>query len=301
MGRSYRQASRASRKGGGDLRGTLGYVVHAQEGPGEGIGPPALFMIPNFLPLLPGRFVPDHVTMAWLVMLVLGTLAYMTQRGLREVPGPLQNLMEVTIEIFHGLIDGVIGHHGRRYLPLIGALGLFILFSNLLGLIPGMKSPTANINTTAGLAVGDLFCLSHHRGPRGRRPDLFQALLGTGRRATKAVADHHGSDHDPGLLFRGGDWTPLQTGFSHHSSVRDHLWRGCGDSLFVLSGAADCPSSDDGPCHLYQRSPDIGLGHALDDLYRRGSGGGPSRRALRESTRPRTEQFGGERDPAQVN
>jgi F-type H+-transporting ATPase subunit a len=158
----------------------------------EAIEHPALFMIPNFLPFLPGRFVPDHVTMAWLVMLVLGTSAYMTQRGLREVPGPLQNLMEVTIEMFHGLIDGVIGHHGRRYLPLIGALGLFILFSNLLGLIPGMKSPTANINTTAGLAVvtffayhtigvrevGALTYFKHFLGPVGELPKPLLIIMG---------------------------------------------------------------------------------------------------------------------------
>ena len=158
----------------------------------EAIEHPALFMIPNFIPGLPGRFVPDHVTMAWLVVLILGVLAYLVFRRMSEVPGPLQNVMEATIEMFYGVLDGIIGRHGRRYLPLIGALGLFILFSNLLGLIPGMKSPTANINTTAALAavtffayhiigvreVGAITYFKHFLGPVGELPKPLLILMG---------------------------------------------------------------------------------------------------------------------------
>ncbi len=158
----------------------------------EAIEHPAIIMIPNFLPGVGGRFVPDHVTMAWVVILLLGTLAYLTTRRLREVPGPLQNVMEVVIEAFQGLLEGIIAHHGRRYLPLIGALGLFILCSNLLGLIPGMKSPTANINTTAGLAVVTFFAyhyygvkevgaityFKHFAGPVGELPKPLLIIMG---------------------------------------------------------------------------------------------------------------------------
>lgn len=158
----------------------------------EAFESPALFMIPNFIPGIPGRFVPDHVTMAWLVILVLGVLAYRTTRHLSEVPGPLQNVMEVTIEFFYGIIDGIIGHHGRRYLPLIASLGMFILLCNWLALFPGMKSPTANINTTAGLAVvtffayhyigvrevGPLTYLKHFFGPVGELPKPLLIIMG---------------------------------------------------------------------------------------------------------------------------
>lgn len=158
----------------------------------EAIEHPAIFMIPNFIPGVPGRFVPDHVAMAWVVILILGALAYLATHRLREVPGPVQNVMEVVIETFHGLLESIIGHHGRRYLPLIGALGLFILFSNLLGLIPGMKSPTANINTTAGLAVVTFFAyhcygikevgaityLKHFAGPVGELPKPLLIIMG---------------------------------------------------------------------------------------------------------------------------
>ena len=53
------------------------------------------------------------------------------------VPRGTQNFMEVVLEQFTTLLDDVIGHGGRRFLPLIATLGLFILVSNLLGLVPG--------------------------------------------------------------------------------------------------------------------------------------------------------------------
>jgi len=65
----------------------------------------------------------------------------------------MQNAMEIVLERFLGMLDDVIGHQGRRYLPLIGTLGLFILLANLLGLVPGLVAPTANLNTTAACAI----------------------------------------------------------------------------------------------------------------------------------------------------
>jgi F-type H+-transporting ATPase subunit a len=59
----------------------------------------------------------------------------------------------VATEGFIGFLEQMIGPHGARYLPLIGTAGLFILVSNLLPNIPGFQAPTANWNTTVGLAV----------------------------------------------------------------------------------------------------------------------------------------------------
>jgi F-type H+-transporting ATPase subunit a len=153
----------------------------------------AIVMIPNFLaPLIPGAFIPDHVAMAWVVMALLGFLSILCTRGLQPVPGPLQSVMEVTVEAFYALIDSIIGHHGRKYLPLLGAAGLFILLANLLGLVPGFKSPTANINTTAALALtvfvayhafgireqGALTYAKHFLGPVGALPKALLIFMG---------------------------------------------------------------------------------------------------------------------------
>jgi F-type H+-transporting ATPase subunit a len=97
--------------------------------------------------------IPDHVTYTWFVMIILGVLAFAASRRVSLVPRGAQNLMEVVLEQFLGLIDDVMGHEGRRYLPLIATLGLFIFASNLIGIVPGAAGPTANLNTTAACAL----------------------------------------------------------------------------------------------------------------------------------------------------
>lgn len=116
---------------------------------------PTIVQIPNFLGALgiPGAWVPDHVAMAWLTMAILVGLSYLATRRLEAVPGPIQNLMEIVVEAFGDLLTQMIGPKGKRYLPLIGTAGLFILTGNLLGSIPGLKPPTANLNTTVALAI----------------------------------------------------------------------------------------------------------------------------------------------------
>ena len=102
---------------------------------------------------LPWSWTPDHVTYTWLAMLILVGLAYAGSRNLQLVPRGVQNFLEVVLEQFIGMIDDVMGPQGRRYLPLIATLGLFILAGNLLSLVPGMAGPTSNLNTTAACAL----------------------------------------------------------------------------------------------------------------------------------------------------
>ena len=126
---------------------------------------------------LPG--IPDHVTYTWLVMVILAGVAFAASRNIQLVPRGVQNVLEVVLEQFLGMIDDVMGREGRRYLPLIATLGLFILTGNLIGLVPGLAGPTANLNTTAACALvvfvayhwigvrkqGALTYLKHFTGP----------------------------------------------------------------------------------------------------------------------------------------
>src|SRR6266446_4459022 len=107
---------------------------------------------------LPG--IPDHVTYTWLIMLILAGLTFVASRNLQLVPRGLQNFLEVVLEQFQQMIDDVMGPEGRRYLPLIATLGLFILTGNLMSLVPGFATPTANLNTTAACAV--IVFLTYH-------------------------------------------------------------------------------------------------------------------------------------------
>jgi len=112
---------------------------------------------------LPG--IPDHVTYTWVAMLALTVLAYAASRHPQLVPRGLQNFLEVVLEQFIQLIDDVIGPEGRRYLPFIATLGLFILVGNLMSLVPGLNGPTTNLNTTAACALV-AFVAYHYIGIR---------------------------------------------------------------------------------------------------------------------------------------
>jgi F-type H+-transporting ATPase subunit a len=104
-------------------------------------------------PILRIPSIPDQVLYMWVVMGVLLVVAVVATRRLQMVPRGSQNFMEVVLELFVNELDETIGHGGRRYLPLIATLGLFILTSNLMGLVPGLIAPTANLNTTAACAL----------------------------------------------------------------------------------------------------------------------------------------------------
>jgi F-type H+-transporting ATPase subunit a len=112
---------------------------------------------------LPG--IPDHVTYTWLIMLILAGLTFVASRNLQLVPRGLQNFLEVVLEQFQQMIDDVMGPEGRRYLPLIATLGLFILMGNLVGLVPGLVGVTGNLNTNAACAIV-VFVAYHWIGAR---------------------------------------------------------------------------------------------------------------------------------------
>lgn len=70
------------------------------------------------------------------------------------IPGRLQALVEMLIDSLMDLASGILGEkEARRYFPFLGTIFIFILFMNLLGLIPLMTAPTANIKVTASLAL----------------------------------------------------------------------------------------------------------------------------------------------------
>jgi len=95
----------------------------------------------------------DTLYMTWIVMAIVILLAVLATRGLRLVPGGWQNMLEMVIEWLIEQMDSAMGPNGKKLAPLVITLFLFILISNWLGLIPGFTSPTADLNTTLGLAL----------------------------------------------------------------------------------------------------------------------------------------------------
>ena len=114
---------------------------------------------------IPGWASHPHVSYTWLIMAGLLVISLVVTRGLQLIPYRGQNFFEAIFDGMLRLIENVMGPQGRPYFPLIATLGLFILISNLLGLVPGAISPTANLNTTAGCAI-TVFLATHYAGIR---------------------------------------------------------------------------------------------------------------------------------------
>ena len=105
-------------------------------------------------PANPHYPIPDYVGGEILVLLLIVIGAIILRRRLSvENPGKLQHAMEIFLEFTQNLADEMIGHGARRYVPLIGTLGLFIVICNILGLIPTFVTPTASIQVPLGCAV----------------------------------------------------------------------------------------------------------------------------------------------------
>jgi F-type H+-transporting ATPase subunit a len=95
----------------------------------------------------------DAVSYTWLIIILLLVLSLLATSALKSIPSGMQNFMETVIGGIEGMIVETMGEDGRPFFPLIATLAIFVLVSNLIGLIPGFFPPTANINTTAACAV----------------------------------------------------------------------------------------------------------------------------------------------------
>jgi len=89
----------------------------------------------------------------WGIMLVISLIAWLSTRHLEVLPGALQTVVESIIEAIDGAILAVAPEHGRQILPFIASLWLFLIIANLMGLIPGLHSPTRDLSVTSALAV----------------------------------------------------------------------------------------------------------------------------------------------------
>lgn len=70
-----------------------------------------------------------------------------------ENPGKLQHMFELVHGFVRDQTDEQVGHHGHRYIAFFGTLFIFVLFANLLGVIPGFESPTMFPAVTLGCAI----------------------------------------------------------------------------------------------------------------------------------------------------
>lgn len=87
------------------------------------------------------------------VLLVVVVFALLRGALSMDKPGKLQHMFELVYEFLAGQADEVMGHAGLKYIAFFGTLFIFILFCNLLGIIPGFESPTMFPSVPAGCAI----------------------------------------------------------------------------------------------------------------------------------------------------
>lgn len=108
--------------------------------------------------------IPDSVAMAILVAVLLALFGTWVGRSLSVAdPKTRQQVVEVGWLGLEGHSEEVIGHGGKQFLNYLFTMALFILVGNLIGLVPGLESPTATESVTIGLAL-TVFVYYHQVG-----------------------------------------------------------------------------------------------------------------------------------------
>jgi F-type H+-transporting ATPase subunit a len=100
------------------------------------------------------------VITTWGVMAFLLLLSWLTTRRMKQSPGLWQTAVEGVVSASQDAIAAVNPQYANQLLPFVGTLWLFLAVANLVGILPGLNGPTADLSTTAALAV--LVFLSVH-------------------------------------------------------------------------------------------------------------------------------------------
>jgi F-type H+-transporting ATPase subunit a len=105
----------------------------------------------------------EHVVHSWFVIIIILLAAILLSRKMKILPEKGQNILELIVGGLEDFMVEITGPEGRTFFPYIATVFLYILMCNLLGLIPGFLSPTANLNTTLSLAICT-FVMTHFIG-----------------------------------------------------------------------------------------------------------------------------------------
>ncbi|MBF8983760.1 F0F1 ATP synthase subunit A [Lutibacter sp. B2] len=96
--------------------------------------------------------ITETITNTWMIMIALVVFSWFATRNLQKVPKGLQNFIEAVVDGIYKLTEQTMGKDKVGFAPYIGTLMIYLIFANLSGLI-GLRPPTADVNTTMGLAL----------------------------------------------------------------------------------------------------------------------------------------------------
>ena len=116
---------------------------------------------------LGGLQVPESVVVSWGIMLFLVIVSILLTRNLKvDHISRRQAILELVVTTIDGFFTGLLGEQGRRYVPYLMTVALYIACANLIGVF-GIKPPTKDLNVTAALALMSI-CLIEYSGVHAR-------------------------------------------------------------------------------------------------------------------------------------
>ena len=122
----------------------------------EGHSPLAQFEIKTLIPLQLGDFDVSYTNSALFMSLTLILVTLFLILGVRRralVPGRWQSMAEISYEFVSNLLRDTVGNEGRKYFPFVFSLFMFILFGNMLGMIPYSFTFTSHVIVTFAMAL----------------------------------------------------------------------------------------------------------------------------------------------------
>jgi F-type H+-transporting ATPase subunit a len=119
--------------------------------------------------------ISEPVVTTWGLIAALAVVSYAITRGLQRHPTRWQAVLEILVTTIEDQITETMQTPGRPFVPLLGTLFIFLAFANVLGVLPGVKPPTASFETAAALAL-IVFLAVHVYGLRRRG---LKAYLGS--------------------------------------------------------------------------------------------------------------------------
>lgn len=132
------------------------------------------------IPIFGGIPVFESVVVTWILMAVLVVLSVVLVRNLKvENPGRKQLLLESGVEFLYNFFHGILGEEGKRYIPYLMTVLVYIGFANVCGIF-GFKPPTKDLNVTAGMALMSIVLIEysgiHRKGVKGFLKSFVEPL-----------------------------------------------------------------------------------------------------------------------------
>lgn len=121
------------------------------------------------IPIFSGLPVTASVVVTWGIMALIMILTLIFVRNLKMIPDKPQVVVEGLVGFINNFFTDILGEHGKRYIPYLGTVLIYLAVSNVIGLF-GITPPTKDLNVTAGLAIMSIILIEysgiHAKGTR---------------------------------------------------------------------------------------------------------------------------------------